>query len=177
MSRRSHPASTLLTFLLAAGLASACATRSSNPNDPSAGEVPPAPAVYADGWEEVNVISTGAKVDIDTAGHWETSRNACYRPDGGSMNAKLWAQFAGSINEALKIPALQEDNCTSPARDNWALDGIAEIQTSQGKRTLFDVRGAQVCTSIGDPVLAAKILDALDKTLKQAAYESCPRNN
>jgi len=162
-----------MALLMTALLITACATHSQqDPDDTQGG---PTESVFASGWAEIDIISSGAKVVIDQMAHWTTSRNACWKEDDGAMTLADWNTLAGEMNQAMQLPPLRSENCWSPDMPDWALDGVADVKISKtATRSLFDVRGGEVCTTISDPEVASAILKTIDKTLLAAAYQSCP---
>jgi len=142
-----------------------------------------APPIYAEGWSELVVISGfesggGAEVKFDTSGHFETSRNACFREEQGSISLSEWNQLGAALNALAASPDQEEETCFPAGEARWHFDGTAKLAKGEApervERELLTERGREVCTRAVNVDAAKRLVEVLDRALMAAALEGCP---
>ncbi|OFZ53793.1 MAG: hypothetical protein A2428_02655 [Bdellovibrionales bacterium RIFOXYC1_FULL_54_43] len=187
MAKMKHtPLSLLLPILISFAILPACdsaplETGSEAPTatDLDTGEEPATvPMAFANGWTEITMIANYAKTVMDSVGHFTTSRNACGKEDAGAIDLGLWNSLAAASNQAVVVellPSSGEYCLPHPEGLVKRMDGTAEVTLANGsKRTLFETRGYEACTTISDRQVATELLNSLNKMVSVADLEGCP---
>jgi len=130
---------------------------------------------YADQWLEITMMANSAKTTISTVAHFSTTRNKCGKDAYGAINdLAFWNEFTKNMNIAVKAPPIADEYCVDSPSQWPRMDGTVDAKTEAGKRSLFWVKGGQVCSTIRDPGTAAKLLAAYHKIVLLADAEDCP---
>lgn len=161
--------------IIATGCVSKSDSQVNASDQPVPAASPSAPvANYAVGWNQVLIMANYAKTTVDRIGHWATTRNACGKDADGAIELQFWNQLADSVNKAIAAEPLAEARCT-PLPADTKMDGSAEVGLEQhGIRTLLDVRGDEICTTIKDEQVASKLIEVISKIVEMADKEDCP---
>jgi len=167
MTRTISTTASLALLAVAANL-SACAERNANSSS-EAGESGLSPTspnfVYGEGWNDLTIEANGATTKVDPLAHISTDHNMCQQPGGAVfMQSELetWNSLASSLNAALKLQPLTTPHCV-PSEEDSRFDnrgnsrGVAELTLDR-----------EVCTTIPDPVMAAKIMVVIEQVLRKA---------
>jgi hypothetical protein len=179
MTRTISTTASLALLAVAANL-SACAERNANSSS-EAGESGLSPTspnfVYGEGWNDLTIEANGATTKVDPLAHISTDHNMCQQPGGAVfMQSELetWNSLASSLNAALKLQPLTTPHCV-PSEEDSRFDnrgnsrGVAELTLDRDvKRRLFEYKNVEVCTTIPDPVMAAKIMVVIEQVLRKA---------
>ena len=172
---------TAVVFLFPPGL-SGCIIQDHAPNietpvenSPTENNSKTPPMEDPSGWSEITINSRYAKTTIDIVGHFEISRNACFKAENGAIALEDWTILSRGINKAVKSDPLAEAECFAPPDVPFSLDDKAEVKLSDQKtRMLFEFKGGSLCTSINNAALARDLLDVINRILRAAMLESCP---
>jgi hypothetical protein len=168
----------LLTLLLSA--LTACggpAPNDTRPQDDNGtGEQPGESMVVASGWNELKSKSWGTTVTISKMGHFDSSWTPCLKSASGALENRDWQVIATHVNAILLTPPLSDDKkyCIPFTPEKWGFDDNLEVLQANGKRTLLDYRGGEVCTTIASRQQAQELLGAINNVMIQAAHEDCP---
>lgn len=127
----------------------------------------------ATGWSELKLQANFAKTTLDAMGHFETTRNACGKDAFGVLELEPWNRLVGTLNQVATETLLTEPRC-APTENYSKMDGVAELVTPEGKRTIVDASGWQLCTYIRDPAFAQKVFEILEYVVLSADKEECP---
>jgi hypothetical protein len=163
-----------LTFA-APGCLSNSETKVNASEGPAPATTPPpsTTAIYAEGWNSMVITANYAKTKVDRIGHWTTTRNACGKDADGALELNFWNQLANAINKGIAVEPMSQSRCI-PMPANTKMDGVADVFLEQGVRTLLEVRGDEICTTIKDEKVAADLIEVISHVVDTADKEDCP---
>lgn len=151
------------------------------PSDGSQNTV--APDLAVEGWTQLIMFANSAKTTIDTMAHFNTNRNACGKDAYGVIRpSDLWNKLIKYTNLAIKNPPRTEEYCTSTHQEldsngyyKKYMDGSVQAVVDGGtKRTLFEQKGSDICTTIDDPLVSNTLFTILNQIVLIADKEDCP---
>lgn len=147
-----------------------------NDSNQSVDELSPTSAgiVYAEGWDEIQMIANSAKTNVDNNGHFTTSRNACGKESFGALDTENFNKISRNMNLIGKQVLLKTPRCT-PFPEGFKMDGTAEVKMTAGKKLVFETHGGEICSYASDPKASDELLAGLDAVVKAADKEDCPR--
>lgn len=184
--RSSHPLIQSLVFIGALSVLGLGALLGGcrNPSPPAQSPQPidestdPHRAVDAQGWTQLTLNANLAITHVDNTGHWDTNQNYCMQQASGGLDLHPWNQFADLVNQAIQAPVSAQDTCfdtVCPIGTFSYDDKIVATLEDGGTRVLFQEKSGQICTRIGDPEAAEKLLQMLSEIAISADRQDCDR--
>jgi hypothetical protein len=128
--------------------------------------LPPQPqTLFAEGWQNLIINANSAKTDVDAIAHFKTSRNACGRGADGVLELPEWNSVAQHLNSAVSLGPSQNPYCV-PIPDTFPyMDNSVEVVLNREKRTLYEVRDGQICSTISDHNVSDALLGDIQKII------------
>jgi hypothetical protein len=137
--------------------------------------LPPQPpeATTASNWTELTIQANSAKTTVSTAAHFATDRNACGKDAYGVMGLDDWNSLANHLNVAvLQEPASTPYCVATPDSYPYMNDSVV-VALTQGKRTLYELKDGQICSTVQDHQLSDALLADIQKVIVSADKEEC----
>lgn len=177
-----------LAFALAtASLILSCEMKERDDGDLAGTPAPPG-IEFAQGWDEIlvdGISQRDTRVKINKVGHLEISWNFCTWQAGEAvMKEEEWNEFARLVNAWIKEVKVAEPYCLDMPKTQSTIDGKVLLRKLKNQEqnvyeseTLFDSRwgttGKEACTLYGDRVLAARVLEIVNRVAVLGAHEGC----
>lgn len=132
--------------------------------------------VFATGWAAMVITANLAKTEVGVGAHFTTTRNACGKDAYGALSLEDWNNFATQANIAVQGLSQDPDYCVPLPEDDYLTRGglSVDIKLPHETRTLYEVRGDQICSSIQNHQASDALLKAISNVISAADKEDCP---
>ncbi len=126
--------------------------------------------VYAENWTELTIEANQAKTVVDAFGHYNTDKNRCFNRGGGVYSVATWNQVSRLLNQVSASQPIAPARCAaSPLNSRFFNKGIATLSIlPQVKRQIFELKNAEICTTIADPNVSTALMDLIEQTIRLA---------
>lgn len=139
-----------------------------SPTDNTPVTPPQVQTVFADGWQNLVITANSAKTNLDSVAHFKTDRNACGRGADGVLELPEWNSVSQNLNVVVKQRPAQDPYCVN-IPDAWPyMDNSVEVVLDREKRTLYEVRDGQICSTISDHSVSDALLADIHKIIRFA---------
>jgi hypothetical protein len=173
-----------LTALVLLSVFSGCAEKTDKAStDQAAGDASLSPnspdLIEIKGWTGVEIGANSATTTINQSGHYLTDHNLCTHKAEGVYDVATWNSLVTTLNTVAITAPMSTHRCVdSPSGSKFYNKGTVDLMPVHGaKRSLFEYKNGQICSSISDVALSNSLMDLIEKTIllaDRAEIHDCP---